>query len=209
MNKKYFLSILFILATLCLFLPAPFFITQIKIFILKRNILLQNSDVVSVEVLSSESYFYLEEGRFLIKFNDGGWMLLKNISFVQDKIIFESCNGYSFLIYSRSLNESNENKKYLYSRYSGIEPQPYSSYFGHVFYEKLLNVSLKNIDEFINAYRYFSEYLNKTGDISSKKYNDKILYSNWVWDPDENLKKIILDWNGELFEYVIFKKRTG
>jgi hypothetical protein len=205
-TTKIVISVLFIPVVLCLFLLICVVITQIKIFMLKKDILLRHSNVISVELLGNEDHFDLDGG-FLIKFDDGGWMFLSDVTFAQDRIIFDSCNGYYFLIYSRALTEPKENEEYLYLPYAGTdEPQPYGSGFTALFYEKLLDISFKNIDDFVKAYKYFSTYLNNTEDISTEKYNNKVLYSNWVWNPDEGLKKTVLDFDGEFFEYVIFKK---
>jgi hypothetical protein len=82
--------------------------------------------VKSVEFLFNDGIFDIDEARLLIVFDDDDWLLLDNVTYKQDNIIFRSYNGFGFLIFFRFQDKRIEH---------GVR---FHTSFSAEFYEKLL-----------------------------------------------------------------------
>jgi hypothetical protein len=152
---------------------------------IKKN----HPNVNSVKIKNYDP-LYTDEVSFLIIFDDGGTLLLEDIRKKQDNIIIRGCNGYQFYIYSR-----------IHDNFRARDNYPSTSY-GPEAYEKILNVSLESLNDFVAAYHVISNYMDNLCDITSDEFIDVDLNSGWVWQ--ENRKKNIITADG--IDYVVFKK---
>lgn len=159
---------------------------------LETQIIQENDNVISANVLYDEGDWGEFKLRILITFRDNQWILLSNVTEKQDKTRIVGVNGYRILGYNRKKNDEgniifDEWRHYLSNK---------------LVFERVLNVRFENINKIIKSFDEIAEYMEFLKDIDSEKFQDKSI--EWLWSDEADGKRIGI-WNEWVDEQILFK----
>jgi hypothetical protein len=160
---------------------------------IEKDIRKQNSSVKYVHIFGYEDFLPLSDAVAVIRFEDNGSLILRNINEKQNGIVFDSCNGYQFFVFGRFV--SNSTPKNFFT----------GSFFSNSFYEKLFGIPLQNINDFVQGYELIKEYMNNLTEIPFVE-NQKLTQEN-ISQNFEDLEKEGMPLHDENVDYLVFKQR--
>lgn len=178
--------ILGILATILLLPVCIRGIYNFKLYSIKKNIIRDNDEISSVDILADEGI-----GRFrletLLRFKDNTYLILDNFNGF-DKGSVRVVNGFRFFIYGRRTNG-----------FFHTADLPFG------FIAEKMNININSINDIIKNRDKIFTFIGGLDDITSEKFAEVNIQSEWVWD---TVLDITIGHYKES-DYVIFKIKNN
>jgi hypothetical protein len=198
--RVFLLSVGFIISFIISCLIISFIAGKIQLNLAKSRMIIgiknKHPKVTFVEIAGEEDFPPLEDGFMTVCFNGNGSLKLANVSETQNDIIFRSCDGYNFFVFQRLRTESTSPEKIVntWRRLS------------NKFCEKILDIPLNDIDDFINGYETIKTYMDNLIEIPKSEFDKWKSGEEWL-DFIESTQNIKI-YSDENSDYYILKTRS-